>query len=94
MRSVCIQIQEIIRISVKLSYFLLYTQHRKFNLDLIWTSQTYDDSDKKIEMTVGYYMIEPTILPGVSRFQEIEPFTMLFNTRSSPAIVGVKLSTF
>ena len=26
-------------------------------------------------MTVGYYMIEPTILPGVSRFQEIEPFT-------------------
>lgn len=53
-----------------------FTQHRKFNLDLIWTSQTYDDSDKKIRnLTVGYYMIEPTILPGLSRFQEIEPFT-------------------
>lgn len=53
-----------------------FTQHRKFNLDLIWTSQTYDDSDKKIRnLTVGYYMIEPTFLPGISRFVEIEPFT-------------------
>lgn len=53
-----------------------YTQHRKFSLDIIWTSQSYDDSDKKIRnLTVGYYMIEPTMIPGISRFVEIEPFT-------------------
>lgn len=56
-----------------------FTQHRKGHVDLIWCSQAYDDSDKKIRnLTVAYYMIEPWFF-GLSRFCLIEPFTDIIN---------------
>lgn len=56
-----------------------YSQHRKMHLDIIWASQSAD-SDKKIrERTVGFYMISPTIIPGVTQFRLLEPFTDVVN---------------
>lgn len=62
-----------------LTYF--YTQHRKFHCDLIWTSQAFDDSDKKIRnVTTSYFMIEPFLF-GFSRFVHIKGFTKLIDSK-------------
>lgn len=56
-----------------------FSQHRKSHIDVIWCSQAYDDSDKKIRnLTVAYFMIEPWFF-GLSRFILIEPFTDIVN---------------
>ena len=52
-----------------------FSQHRKFNIDIIWTSQSYDDSDKKIRnLTTNFFLIEPSRIPDFSKFTYIEPF--------------------
>lgn len=52
-----------------------FSQHRKFNVDIVWTSQSYDDSDKKIRnLTNNYFLVERTRLTKFSRFTYIKPF--------------------
>lgn len=56
-----------------------FSQHRKGHVDVIWVSQAYDDSDKKIRnLTTAYFMIEPCYF-GLSRFVSILPFTDIIN---------------
>lgn len=64
--------------SKALTFF--YTQHRKFHCDVVWTSQAFDDSDKKIRnVTTDYFMIEPWFISGISRFVHIAAFTKLID---------------
>ncbi|AXF52231.1 MAG: ATPase [Inoviridae sp.] len=61
------------RFSEDLKFF--FSQHRKFNVDVVWTSQSYDDSDKKIRnLTANYFLIDYSRLPNCSKFVYIEPF--------------------
>lgn len=56
-----------------------YTQHRKSHISIIWASQQYSDSDKKIRgLTTSYFMIEPFLF-GFSRFVHIRAYTRLIN---------------
>lgn len=44
-----------------------FSQHRKMNLDIIWTSQNYDDSDKKIRgLTDKYFYCRRMAIPEFS----------------------------
>lgn len=52
-----------------------FSQHRKLKCDFIWTSQMYDDCDKKIRgITAKFYYIRPSWLPGFSEVLPIESF--------------------
>lgn len=52
-----------------------FSQHRKLKCDFIWTSQMYDDCDKKIRgITDKFYYIRPSWLPGFSEVLPIESF--------------------
>lgn len=41
--------------SFSMDYQLFFTQHRKFECDIIWCSQSYDDTDKKIRNLTGKF---------------------------------------
>lgn len=57
-----------------------YSQHRKFHLDIIVATQAIDDADKKIRnLTVGFYLLEPSIIPGINKFTAIVPFFDIIN---------------
>ena len=52
-----------------------FSQHRKFDIDIVWTSQSYDDSDKKIRnLTNNFFLIEHSRIPNFSRVTHIAPF--------------------
>lgn len=52
-----------------------FSQHRKGHNDFIWTSQMYDDCDKKIRgITDKFYYIRHSWLPGFSEVLPIESF--------------------
>lgn len=41
-------------------YRFFFSQHRKFDSDIIWCSQNYDDTDKKIRLlTQKFFYLEP-----------------------------------
>lgn len=54
---------------------LFFSQHRKMRCDFIWTSQMYDDCDKKIRgITEKFYYIRRSFFPNVSEVLPIESF--------------------
>lgn len=58
--------------SADLKFF--FSQHRKFNIDIVWTSQSYDDSDKKIRnLTTNFFLVEGSRLPYFSKITHISP---------------------
>lgn len=65
--------------SERLKFF--YSQHRKFNVDVIWCSQSYDDTDKKIRnLTVNFFHVIPLAF-SFFRITHIEPFFDIVNTK-------------
>lgn len=56
-------------------YRLFFTQHRKDDCDIIWCSQSYDDTDKKIRnLTSAYYWLRRSPLLG-DRLSLVSPIT-------------------
>lgn len=54
---------------------LFFSQHRKFHCDFIWTSQMYDDCDKKIRgITDKFFYIRHSFIPYFSEVLPIESF--------------------
>lgn len=54
---------------------LFFSQHRKMHCDFVWTSQMYDDCDKKIRgITDKFYYIRPSFLPRITEVLPIESF--------------------
>lgn len=54
---------------------LFFSQHRKFHCDFIWTSQMYDDCDKKIRgITDKFFYIRHSFMPNFSEVLPIESF--------------------
>lgn len=54
---------------------LFFSQHRKFHCDFIWTSQMYDDCDKKIRgITDKFFYIRHSFIPNFSEVLPIESF--------------------
>lgn len=52
-----------------------FSQHRKLGLDIVWTSQNYDDSDKKIRgLTDKYYYCRRMAIPKFSIVSPINSY--------------------
>lgn len=52
-----------------------FSQHRKLGLDIVWTSQSYDDSDKKIRgLTDKYFYCRRMALPNFSLVTPINTY--------------------
>lgn len=59
--------------SDELKFF--FSQHRKMGLDIVWTSQSYDDSDKKIRgLTDKYFYCRRMALPSFSFVSPINSY--------------------
>lgn len=72
-----------------------YSQHRKFHLDIIIATQAYDDSDKKIRnLTVGYYLLEPSIIPGLNKITSVVPFFDIINYKPTSGYTWGKTQYF
>lgn len=67
-----------------------FSQHRKMRIDFCWTSQLYDDCDKKIRgITQNFYYIRRAWLPG---FTEVLPIESFFDIKDGQIRSGQQFS--
>lgn len=69
-----------------------FAEHRKFNIDFIWASQTYRDCDLRIRnLTQHFYFCEPAPVFG-NKFTVISPITSNFKVRDGDIKEGYELA--